>query len=87
MEGYQHVFLRVSGNFFRAGRLKHITRRISRALDNLGPGNILRKLAKKTDRLKVDTLETKNAQMAAYMVTMSPELAQKRVEIHCYHAK
>ena len=46
-------------------RMEHITRCVNRALGNCRPGNILRELAKRTDRKQVETLETKNAQLAA----------------------
>ena len=57
-------------------RLEHITRGVSRALDNCGPGNILLELAKKTDRSKVDALETEKAQLVAQVAAMTQELAQ-----------
>ena len=68
-------------------RLEYITRGVSRALDKCRPGNILRELAKKTDRSKVDTLETEKAQLAAQVATMTLELAQKSKEIRRYHAE
>ena len=68
-------------------RLEHIIRGVSRALGNCGPGNILWGLAKKTDQLKVDALETENAQLAAQVATMTQELAQKSEEIRRYQAE
>jgi hypothetical protein len=65
-------------------RLEHITCGVSRALDNCGPGNILRQLAKKTDQSKVDALETEKAQLAAYVATMTQELTQKNEGIRRY---
>jgi hypothetical protein len=52
-------------------RLEHITRGMSRVLGNCGPGNILRELTKKTDRSKVDALETEKAQLAAQVAPMT----------------
>ena len=60
---------------------------MSRALDNCGPGNILRELAKKTDQSKVDALETEKAHLIAQVAAMTLELAQKTEEIRCYHAE
>ena len=68
-------------------RLEHITRGVSRALDNCGPENILRELAKKTDGLKVDALETEKAQLTAQVAAMTQELAQKSEEIRRYQAE
>ena len=42
-------------------RLEHITRGVSQALDNCGPGNILRELAKRMDQTRVETLEMEKA--------------------------
>ena len=42
-------------------RMEHITRKVNWALDNCGPGNIFRELAKQTDRKKVEALETEKA--------------------------
>jgi hypothetical protein len=55
-------------------RLEHITRGVSRALGNSGPGNILRELARKMDRSKVDALKTEKAQLAAHVAAMTREL-------------
>ena len=68
-------------------RMEHITRGVNRALGNCGPGNILRELAKRTDRKHVETLETKKAQLATQMAAMTQELAQKSEEIRKYQAE
>jgi hypothetical protein len=68
-------------------RLEHITHGVSRALGNCGPKNILWELAKKTDRSKVDALETEKAQLAAQVAAMTQELAQKSEEIRRYQAE
>ena len=52
-------------------RLEHITQDVSMALDNCGPKNILRELAKKMDRSKVNALETEKAQLAAHVAAMT----------------
>ena len=46
-------------------KLVHITRGVSRALGNCGPENILREVARVTDRSKVQTLKTEKAQLVA----------------------
>ena len=68
-------------------RMEHITRGVNRALDNCGPGNILRELAERTDRKHVETLETEKAQLAALVAAMTQELAQKSEEIRKYQAE
>ena len=42
-------------------RMEHITRGVNRALGNYRPRNILRELAKQTNRKEVETLETEKA--------------------------
>ena len=64
-------------------RMEHITRGVNRALGNCGPGNILRELAKRTDRKQVETLETEKGQLAA----MTRKLAQKSEQIRKYQAE
>ena len=66
---------------------EHITQDVSKALDNYGLGNILQVLAKKTDWSKVDALEIEKAQLAAQVVAMTLELAQKNKEIRRYQAE
>ena len=62
-------------------RMEHITRGVNMALGNCGPGNILRELAKRTDRKHVEALEIEKAQLAAQVAAMTWELAQKSEEI------
>ena len=62
-------------------RMEHITRGVNRALGNCGPGNILRELAKRTDRKQVETRKTENAQLTAHVTAMTRELVQKSEEI------
>lgn len=45
------------------------------ALDNCGPGNILRESAKKTYWLKVEAMEIEKAQLAMQVAAMTQELA------------
>ena len=56
-------------------------------LVNCRPGNVLQELAKKTDRSKVDALETEKAHLTAQVVAMTLELAQKTEEIRRDHAE
>ena len=67
--------------------MEHITHRVNRALRNCGPGNILRELAKRTDRKQVETLKTEKAQLTAHVAAMTRELAQKSEEIWKYQAE
>ena len=57
---------------------------MSRALDNCGPGNILRELAKKTDLSRVEALEMEKAQPAAHVAAMTQDLTHKGEEIRKY---
>ena len=68
-------------------RMEHIARGVNRALDNCGPGNILRELAKPMDRKKFKALETEKAQLAAEVAAMTQELTQKSEEYRKYHAE
>ena len=68
-------------------RLENITRGVSQALRNCSAGNIFRILARKTDRSKVDALETEKAQLAAHVAAMTRELTQKNKEIRRYQAE
>ena len=65
----------------------HISRGVSRALGNCGPGNILWKVAKVTDRSKTQAVETEKAQLVVHVATMMHELTQKSEEIQKYHAE
>ena len=62
-------------------RMEHITRGVNQTLDNCGPRNILRELAKRTDWKQVETLETEKAQLAAQVASMTQELTQKSKKI------
>jgi hypothetical protein len=55
-------------------RLEHITRGVSQALGNCNARNILRALARKMDRSKVDALKKEKAQLAAHVAAMTREL-------------
>ena len=68
-------------------RMEHITPGASRAVDNCGPGNILRELAKRADRKEIKKLETKKAQLVAQVAAMTQDLSQKNEEIWKYHAE
>ena len=60
--------------------MEHITRGVNRALNNCGPGNILRELTKRTDRKKIEALEMEKTQLAAQVAVMTQELSQKSEE-------
>ena len=75
-------------------RLEHITRGANQALNDCGPGNILQKLAKRTDRKEfdqakkeLDQVKTKNAHLTAQVSAMAQELSRKSEEIQKYHAE
>jgi hypothetical protein len=68
---FKRVWAELTNTQNQYWRLEHITRGVNRALRNCGPGNILWELAKKTDRLKVDALETEKAQLAAQVAAMT----------------
>jgi hypothetical protein len=75
-------------------RLEHITKGASVALGGCGPGNILREIAKRTDRKELDQVKreldqvrTDNAHLHAQMASMAEELGQKSEEIRKYHAE
>ena len=68
-------------------RMKHITWGVNRALDNYGPENILRELAKRADRNEIEKLETEKAQLVAHVAAMTQEPSQKSEEIRRYHAE
>lgn len=67
--------------------MKHITRGVSKALDNCRLKNILWELAKKTYCSKVKALETEKAKRAAQVGAMTMKLADKIEEIRRYHAE
>ena len=66
--------------------MEHITWGVNRALGYCGPENILRVLAKRTDRKQVEARETEKAQLAAQVAAMTWELAQKSEEIRKFPA-
>ena len=68
-------------------RLEHIVRGANHALDDCGPGNILRELAKRADRKELEQARTENAHLAAQVAAMTQELSQKSEEIRKYHAE
>ena len=60
---------------------------MSRALENFGPGNILRDVARVTDRSKIQALETGKTQLAEQVAAMTQELTQKSEEIRKYQSE
>ena len=74
--------------------LEHITRGANHALNNCGPGNILREHAKTADwkeldqaKRELDQVKTENAHLNAQVAEMAQELSQKCEEIRKYHAE
>jgi len=53
-------------------------------ITSLVPGNIMWELARKTNRLKMDALETKKAQLASQEAAMTRELTHKNEENRRY---
>ena len=51
-------------------RLEHIAQGANQALDNCGPGNILRELAKRADRKELKHVKTENAHLTAQVAVM-----------------
>ena len=68
-------------------RMEHITRGVNMALDNCGPGNFLRELAKRADRKELEQLKTEKAQLTAHVAAMTQDLNHKSEEIRKCHAK
>jgi hypothetical protein len=68
-------------------RLEHITKGASVTLGGCGPKNILRKIAKRTNRKEMDQVKTDNAHLHAQMASMAEKLGQKSEEIRKYHAE
>lgn len=56
-------------------RLEHIARGANQALDNCGPGNILRELAKRADWKELKQARMVNAHLTAQVATMTQELS------------
>ena len=55
-------------------------------MDNCGPGNILRELAKRVDRKELEQVKTENAHLTTQVAAMAQEPSQKNEEIRKYHA-
>ena len=75
-------------------RLEHIARGTNQALDNCGPGNIIREIAKRADRKELDQarreldqVRNENALLQAQVTAISEELGQKSEELRKYHAE
>jgi hypothetical protein len=75
-------------------RLEHITKGASTALGGCGPRNIIREIAKRTDRKELEQVKREldqarmdNAHLHAQMASMAKELGQKNEEIRKYHAE
>jgi hypothetical protein len=75
-------------------RLEHITKGASTALGGCRPGNIIREIAKRTDRKELEEVKREfdlakmdNAHLHAQVASMAKELGQKNEEIRKYHAE
>ena len=66
-------------------RMEHITRGVSKALDNCGPENIIQKLAKKADRKDIEKPKMEKAQLATQVAAMIQKLSHKNNGIRTYH--
>ena len=68
-------------------RLEHITRGVNQALNDCGPGNVLRELTNRADRKELDRVNMENAHLNAQVFAMSQELSRKSEEIRKHHAE
>ena len=91
---FQRVYADLDSLQLQYHRLEHITRGVNQALNDCGPGNILRELANNADRKELDLakkeldrVNTANAHLNAQVSTMSQELSRKTNEIRKHHAK
>ena len=74
--------------------MENITRGANQTLNDCGPENILRELARKADRKQLDhakkeldQVKTGNVHMNAQVAALAQELSQKSEEIRKYHAE
>ncbi len=74
--------------------MEHITREANQALNDCGPENILRELAKRADRKELDQakreleqVKTENAHLNAQVSSMAQKLSRKSEEIRKYQAE
>ena len=56
---FQRVYADLEHLQLQYHRLEHITRGVNQALNDRGPGNILRELANRADRKELDQAKTK----------------------------
>ena len=75
-------------------RLEHIAQGANQALDNCGPGNIVREIARTANRRELEQTRTEleqvrneNALLQAQVTAMSEELGQKSEKLRRYHAE
>ena len=74
--------------------MEHIAQGANQALDNCGPGNIVREIARRADwreleqaRTELEQVRNENALLHAHVTAMSEELGQKSEELRRYHAE
>ena len=98
---FQRVYADLEHLQLQYHRLEHITRGVNEALNDCGPGNILRELANRADRKELDQakkeldraktelekVNTENAHLNAQVSAMSQELSRKTEEIRKHHAE
>ena len=91
---FQRVYADLDNLQLQYHRLEHITRGVNQALDDCGPGNILRELANRADRKELDLakeeldrVNTENAHLNAQVSAMLQELNRKTDEIRNHHAE
>ena len=91
---FQRVYADLDNLQLQYHRLEHITRGANQALNDCGPGNILRELVNRADRKELDQarkeldqVKTENAHLNAQLSAMSQELNRKSEEIRKHHAE
>ena len=91
---FQRVYADLDNLQLQYHRVEHITRGVNQALNDCGPGNILRELANRADRKELDLekkeldrVNTENAHLNAQVAAMSQELNRKTDEIRKHHAE
>ena len=75
-------------------RLEHIAQGANQSLDNCGPGNIVREIARRADqreleqaRTELEQVRNENALLQAQVTAMPEELGQKSEELRRHHAE
>ena len=91
---FQRVYADLDNLQLQYHRVEHITRGVNQALNDCGPGNILRELANRADRKELDLakkeldrVNMENAHLNAQVAAMSQELNRKTDEIFQGHSE